>query len=236
MKKIELYTFVYNDEDFLPFFLKYYSTIVDKMTFIDSGSTDRTLELLKDYEVLQTGLTWWDWDALHGIRNSIWRDSKFDLVFFPDLDEIFYRPNLRDFLEENNYDVYQLEGYQMIADRFPYKDEDILSYNKGIPLPLHNKYTIFNPRKNIVFSDAHNIVKNPGLQINKFCIKLLHYKYLGAKRMTERAGIIRDRIPRGSYTRNINGNVLKIFPKYISSYDEYKVEIDGLMEIAKKVI
>jgi hypothetical protein len=93
MKKkitIDLFTYTFNDEDILPYFLKHYS-FVDQMTFIDSGSTDRTRQILDDHaskgkqhiRLMPTGLTWWDHETLHKLRNSIWKESQFDYVFFP---------------------------------------------------------------------------------------------------------------------------------------------------------
>ena len=232
--KIELFTFTYNDEDLLPFFLKHYESLVHKMTFIDSGSTDKTLEMVKNHNVVKTGLSWWDWDALHYMRNNIWRGSQYDLIFFPDLDEFFYRPDLLDFLERSKADIYQLKGYQMVADSFP-KNGSMLDIKLGIPLPLHDKYTIFKPTADIVFPDAHNITTN-SKSINRFGIKLLHYKYMGAKHMAERARKVKERVPANSFTHNINGNILKVFPSYFKTEEEYKVEIAGMLARAERII
>jgi len=233
--KIELYTFTYNDEDFLPFFLQYYSLIVDRMTFIDSGSTDRTLELIKDHEVVQTGLTWWDWDNLHSIRDSIWRDSEFDLIFFPDLDEIFYKENLRQWLDGHRSAIYKMKGYQMVSREFPELETNILDIKRGCPLPLHDKYTIFNPKADLKFVDAHNIATT-SRNINMLEIKLLHYKYLGADNMVRRANLIIDRVPRGSFSKNIDGNILVKFPAFIKTKREYQIEIEEMLEKSIAVI
>lgn len=235
MKKIELFTFIYNDKDLLPFFLNHYEPLVDKMTFIDSGSDDGSLDLIKRHEVIQTGLTWWNWDVLHKIRQTIWKNSKYDLIFFPDLDEFFYRKNLNYFLESSDYDIYQLEGFQMVSDKFPKPNTDILKINKGIPLPLHSKYTIFNPRADIEFIDAHNI-KTSSENISRFEIKLLHYKYLGVANMVRRTKLIQSRVPENSYCPNIGGNILKKFTSYVKTEEEYKIEISQMLKEAKVII
>lgn len=234
--QIELFTFTYNDEDLMPFFLKHYTPIVDKMTFIDSGSTDKTLAMIKGHNVIHTGLTWWDWDTLHEMRQNIWRNSQADLIFFPDLDEFFYKPDLRAFLEANQYDIYQLEGYQMVTKAFPSGD-NILNHRLGIPLPLHNKYTIFNPKINIDFPDAHSAISSSS-NINRFDIKLLHYKYLGAKHMAKRARLVFDRVPKDSFTKHVgvNGNILQRFPTYVKTEKEYEVEINDMVKKATVVI
>ncbi len=233
--KIELFTFVFNDEDLLPFFLRHYASIVDKMTFIDSGSTDKTLELIKDHKVVQTGLTWWDWDKLHGLRNTIWKQSNYDLVFFPDIDEFLYRQDLRGFLEKNTYDIYQVEGFQMISESFPKPGTDILNINLGVPYPLYNKYIIFNPKVDVFFPDAHN-VKTTSDNISKFEIKLLHYQHLGVDSMLKRSESIKKRVPSDSYTIHIRGNILDVFPHFVRYREECTANIKQLLLKATKVI
>lgn len=236
MKRIELFTFVYNDEDLLPFFLDHYGSMVDKMTFIDSGSTDATLQLIKDHEVVQTGLTWWDWGALHKIRQTIWKSSKYDLVMFPDLDEFFYRKNLRNFLEITSFDIYQMEGFQMVSKYFPAKGSSIFNIKKGVPLPLHNKYMIFNPRlPDLELPDAH-FISCSSTNISRLEIKLLHYKYLGVDNMMRRTKLVKSRVPADSYCEIIGGNVLEKFPSYIKTRQQYEQEINELLRIAKDVI
>jgi hypothetical protein len=184
MKRIELYTCVTNQKDFLPFFLDYYS-FVDKMTFIDSGSKDGTLELLKDHEVIQTGLKWFDIWALHNYKNTIWKGSKADLIFFPDLDEIFYKDNLREFLEDNNYDYYQFKGYDMVSKEYPKLGTNILDIKTGVLFPSMNKNMIFNPSIDISFLNAHHIITKS----TNYCageVKCLHYRWLGVDAMLKR--------------------------------------------------
>jgi hypothetical protein len=234
-KKIDLYTFIFNDAAFIPFFLDYYGPIADRMTFIDSSSTDGSLDLLKDHRVYQTGLDWWDWDYLHWMRQNVWKESKYDLIMFPDLDEIFYHPELKTFLNETDFDIYHMQGFQMVSKTFPVKGESILNYKKGIPLPLHNKYMIFKPQANISFPDAHYITTNSN-NVNEFAIKLLHYKFLGADHMAKRAKTIVSRVPPTSHCNNINGNILKVFPAFVKSREEYVQEIENYLQEAKDVI
>ena len=173
--KLESYTFVLNDEKILPFFLDYYTPIVDNMNFMDSGSTDNTVRIIKSYghKVTQTGLTFWDWDKMRNIYQNIWKGSKADYVFLMDADEFFYYPNLRDFLEESvdNIDIYQMEGYQMVSNSFP--KSNIFDINMGVRLPLYDKSTIFNPRVDIYHENAHEIITT-SKRICRRVIKLLH--------------------------------------------------------------
>jgi len=194
-KSIDLYAFIYNDEDILPYFLSYYS-FVKTMTFIDSGSDDNTLKILKsfngDIRITQTGLKWWDHNELHIYKNEIWKDSKADLVFFPDVDEIFYRPDLVEFLAERKNDIYEMQGFEMVSDGMP--KESLLEFKEGVPFQMYNKSTIFNPRINIYFPNAHirySLVTNVSIGD----IKLLHYRSLGIDMMKKRRDRERDRLP-----------------------------------------
>ena len=193
MKKIQLYTIVYNSERILPFFLNYYS-FVDKMTFIDSNSTDNTLKLIKDHEVVQTGLTWFNSWALHIYKNTIWRKTKTDadIILFPDCDEFFYKENLREFLETTDYDFYRLKGYEMVSDAYPALGTNILDIKTGYECPPFNKYTIFKNGLDIVFPNAHEALCE-SRNYSDGDIKLLHYRYLGASEMIRRKDILNER-------------------------------------------
>lgn len=202
-KSIDLFTFVYNDEDFLPFFLEYYS-FVNSMTFIDSGSTDNTIQIIKKYatpsrplvKIAQTGLTWWDHNTLHEFRNEIWKESKADFVFFPDCDEIFYHPDIKNFLNDSIFDIYEMDGYEMVCADFPSYDKSILSVNTGVPFHVYDKSTIFNPRIEIEFLNAH-LRYTRCTNVNIGDIKLLHYRSLGLSYMLKRRDRIKSRTPRG---------------------------------------
>ena len=223
MKKIQLYAIVYNGEDILPFFLDYYS-FVDKMTFIDSNSTDNTLRLIKDHEVIQTGLTWYDHWALHNYRNTIWRHKKTDadIIFFPDVDEFFYKENLREFLEITDYDFYHLRGYEMVSDTFPKVGTNILNIKMGVECPPFNKYTIFKNGLDIVFPNAHEVLCE-SKNYSDGDIKLLHYRYLGVDAMKKRRDV--------AVSRNLDS----FYMNYQS--DTYlALELERLLKEAKQVI
>jgi hypothetical protein len=205
MKRFDLYVFVYNDEDLLPFFLDYYS-FVDRMTFIDSGSNDKTLQIIEDFatptnpviRLTQTGLTFWDQEPLHELRNNIWRDSDMDLILFPDLDEIFYvEEGLQYYLSRTNCDVYEMEGFEMISDKFPKKGSKLTDIKTGFRFHPFNKSTIFKPNIDISFPNAHlrcTPTTNVDMTGN---LKLLHYRSLGLEMMLKRNERMIARLPKG---------------------------------------
>jgi glycosyltransferase involved in cell wall biosynthesis len=237
--KLESYTFVLNDEKMLPFFLNYYTPIVDCMNFMDSGSTDNTVEIIKSYghKVTQTGLKFWDWDKMRDIYQNIWKSSKADYVFLMDVDEFFYHSNLRAFLEESkdNIDIYQMEGYQMVANKFPVSNTNIFDINIGVRLPLYDKSTIFNPRVDIYHENAHEIVTT-SKRICRRVIKLLHYKFLGKEILMKRTELVKARVPKNSFCKYINGNILSVYPAFIKSEQQWQDEINQLLSQAEQVI
>jgi len=197
--KLDLYTFIFNDEDILPYFLDYYS-FVDRMNFIDSGSTDKTHEILKDFSdnyeglvtVYQTGLTWWDHEVLHSYRNNIWRNSRADYVLFPDCDEFFYhKMGLKEYLQESENDLFHMQGFEMVGHLPKGK---ITEVKRGVPYFMYNKATIFNPKIDIYFPNAH-LVCSPTANVNLGELKLLHYRNMGVPLMIKRIERERSRLP-----------------------------------------
>lgn len=241
-KKIELFTWTFNDEDMLPFYLDYYAPLVDRMTVIDDGSTDKTLDILKKYghcfdiTVIKTGKTWWDWDTGHLLRKNIWKGSKYDLIILADVDEIFYKVGLRDFLDNTNFDIYQLEGWQMVSKEFPkYGTDDLLDIKLGSKWNLYDKFSIFKPSANIKMLNNHEIGKTND-SISRKEIKLLHYKFLGVDVLTKRAEGIKARVPVDSYCKGIKGNILKVYPGFVRTRVEYEREIEEMLKKATQAI
>lgn len=235
--KIDLFAFCYNDAQYVPFFLDYYKPIVDTITFIDSGSDDGTLKLIKDYKVIHTGLKTWDWDAGHVILQNVWKDSDADYVFFPNMDEIFYHPNMRRFLERclGRFDVFKMRGFQMVADGFPRQGDSLLTLKMGVPYKLYDKPMIFNPKVGITFVNAHEMTTT-SKKVDNGSILLLHYKFLGVEEQLRRARLVLKRVPKDSFCKGIGGNILKVFPGLVKTRQEYAKEILDLKRQAKRII
>lgn len=190
--RIELYTFTFNDEKMLPYFLKKYD-FVDCMTFIDSGSTDKTIKIInsieKEHYIIETGLKIYDISVLTHFKNTIWQETNYDLVLFPDVDEIIPNSYLRSFFEISNADIYKCTGYEMVSDRFD------LETTKKIRSTWYDKIIAFNPKIKIVFAEgSHSAVFNEGNVNNE--LSLFHYKYLGLDYLLERRQKTIDRNPK----------------------------------------
>jgi glycosyltransferase involved in cell wall biosynthesis len=241
--KIDLYAFIYNDEDILPFFLDYYSPIADRITFIENGSTDRTVEILKAAQkkakpiikIFYSGMKTWDWDESMVLRNAIWQATNYDLVMWCDMDEVIYHKNLRKFLETNDYAIYQMKGYEMVSTRLPKEGTSLLDIKMGTHSYLLDKFLIWKKDANIKFTDAHHIA-DTNEDICSGEILLLHYKYLGVDIMVKRAEAIKARVPAESYCKGIKGNILKVFPGFVKTRQMYIAEIADRVSLAEKII
>jgi glycosyltransferase involved in cell wall biosynthesis len=160
--KIHLIVGCYNEERFLPYFLRHYS-FCDKITFLDDHSTDRTHEIIKSYPNTEIILR----DQPHGrpetdeligleLANNLYKkDRSYDWVIITCMDEFLYHPNLLQKLEEYKRDgvtVPLTTGYNMWSDKFPTEDkplEELVTlgeYSKN-----HSKSIIFNPKVDMNF-------------------------------------------------------------------------------------
>jgi glycosyltransferase involved in cell wall biosynthesis len=186
---IELYTITYNEEKILPFFLDHYSNFCDIINVYDNMSTDKTLEILNNFDRCKINIIPYDTnskldDSVYlDIKNNCWKNSSADYTIIVDADEFLYHPNIIDFLKNTDEYLYRPLGYDMWSEKFPQKD--ILNeINMGIRSINYDKICIFNPNeiKQINYSlgchQANPILNyGGGVDITIYDdLKLLHYK------------------------------------------------------------
>lgn len=104
--KYKLYAYVvcWNEIDIAPFVVDYWKQYAEKVIVYDNGSTDGTIEYLKNYQWIEirhfetTGL---DDTANMNIKNNCWKESKniADFVVVSDFDECLYSPILEQELD-----------------------------------------------------------------------------------------------------------------------------------------
>jgi glycosyltransferase involved in cell wall biosynthesis len=193
-----VYTVAYNEQDLLPFWLRHYQTIADKIIIYDHQSTDRTREIasahplveLRDYTVHPQ----MDDDSLTDFANTQYKEAVglADWVIWCDVDE-FVMVN-RDILFAYWLDdvaIPILDGYTMIADSFPQDDGRQLYEHcrDGIPDELYSKSAIFAPKVNINYTPGKHRVYptgGPWRRSNSLTIPLLHYRYFGPEWLAAR--------------------------------------------------
>jgi len=218
---IDAYTFCWNEEIMLKYYLNLYAPMCRKITLYDNGSTDKSKEITQQYDnvVWNTevyGQNEIDDKILTNVKNNCWKQSKdADWVIVGDIDEILYHVSglynyLKYIKEETNYRILRSTGYDMVSETIPKHDGNIYDENKfryGVKNEFFDKILIFSP------ASIDDINYPPGAHIAKPTIscsgwerrilqmsthvtelKLLHYKYLSEKHFLNRTDQFRQRL------------------------------------------
>lgn len=193
--KIDLYALCWNEERFLPYFLRHYSPLCRSITIWDNESTDGSLDIISSYpntKVVQhpTGNEIRD-DLWLEFKNTSWKESRgaaaADWVLVVDLDEIVYHPRLLEYLEACKAKGITLAwtvGYEMVSERFPETSGQIYEdVTDGVRDEWYSKPAIFDPNAITEINyepGAHTC--NPTGRVSEDHspdLKLLHYRFLG---------------------------------------------------------
>lgn len=190
---IDVYSVMYNEEFILPYFLRHYETIADRIFVWEDNSTDNTRKILEAHPKV----TILPMDK-HGDNDIYWVTELFpqyeiysplaDWVIIADADEFVYHPELLKYLKEEKEKgtrLLQCAGFSMVSDHLPTTSGQIYDeIQLGLPDKLESKWTIFSPDIWIRFHKGRH-----GRPRRKYCgnahrnsdIKLLHYRYMGEK-------------------------------------------------------
>lgn len=203
---VHVYAVCYNEELLLPYFLRHYETVAEKIVVFDGASTDRSVEILKDHPkvVLEHGSADFPTHAdrkynepvLMKIRNEAYKRSrgKADLVMVVDIDEIVYHVDLRGRLAAlltEGAKVIQVAGFEMVSMSPPSGDTQIyFEISSGFQNHRYNKATIFRPDIDIKyhFGCHDQDVEVPIVGHASSGIKLLHYRFLGPRHFADKYG------------------------------------------------
>lgn len=204
---LTVYSFNYNEEIMLPFFLKHYSSIAKKIVIYDNQSTDSSLQILKDWKDCEIEIREYDTNdkldnqTLINIKNECWKNADTEYVVVCDLDEFLYHSNLNDYIKKNSdADIFNIQGYNMIGNEIP---ENNLEYLYNI---IKCGVSDINFSKNIFFKKTNMIQSNygPGAHSNNFKghkrliktddeLKLLHYKWLSCQYVIDKHKMLKNR-------------------------------------------
>ena len=186
--KIYLYSVCFNEEVMLPYFLKYYSTFVNKITIYDNMSTDNSVNIMKQYGVEIIPFNYNNEFCeryLTHVRNTCYLNSDADLVIICDIDEIIYHPNiLSEFksMISNGFTIIKPTGFQMLSEILPSTIGQIFEeIINGIPDNMYSKPCIFNPKKVIInlHVGSHGAYPVGEVKLNNDNnLKLLHYRHI----------------------------------------------------------
>lgn len=160
--KIDLYTLCYNEMDILPFVIDYWKRFVSKAYVFDNGSTDGSIEYLKQYDWIEVipFKTEGQNDYVQAlIKNNCWKSFKADFVCVCDMDELIYSEDLEkelQYMKDNCYNVLGCKWYALCNDtKPPYTEGKLLHelcdkfYMQDINRthPHLGKFMIFDPNR-----------------------------------------------------------------------------------------
>lgn len=187
-----VFSISYNEAKMMPWFLRHYSAIADRIIIWDERSTDGTREMVKACPKAE--LRDWPWEGLddekfQGAVNNWWREAmgKADWVCWPDIDELLWHPKLDTFLENRIYSVIAAQGYALMSPAgWPADDGNSQLYElvkTGAPVWNYDKKILWRPTVNMVHTIGRHTY--PG-QFPKFIgrecpfkIKLFHCHHVG---------------------------------------------------------
>lgn len=197
---VHLYTFCFNEEDMIPYFLRHYEQFVDRFFIYDNGSSDLSLSLLREHPKVEVRkrFTWWRHDNVRFTRdkNNLWKQSrgKADFVIVCDMDEFLVHPKMDRLLEEakaNGTTILKPEGFQMVSRHFPSTSNQIYdAINTGRRETIFDKTVLFDPNNiDEIGFEIGSHISNPSGNVHLETpenLKLLHYSFIDLERVRNR--------------------------------------------------
>ena len=254
---IDAYTFCYNEEIRLKYYLNLYAPLCRTITIFDNGSTDSSKDIASKYDnVIWETETYKDEInefELKYLKSNCWKQSKdADWVVVSDVDEILYHKDglsayLHFLLNKTNKRIIRATGYDMVSTKLPshngnfYDDEE---FQYGVKNQDYDKTCIFSPKdvSEINYDwGAHQVspiaLYGPKKRTDKINfltlydgeLKLLHYKFISKDNYVNRQ--------KTSATR-LSENDRKIGCGYQYNYTKQKMEteFEYVYKQRKKVI
>jgi glycosyltransferase involved in cell wall biosynthesis len=205
--RIDLYASCWNEERIIPFFLRHYEPVVDRIIIFDDGSTDRSRELLAaSPKVELRRLRQGESSILMQMEelNHCWKESRgrADWVFICDMDEqIYHHRDLRVYLEQcKNAGITILNpvGVDIVSVDFPPLDSILTeTVRLCVRTFLQDKIAVFDPSAidEINYTPGRHLAKPIGRLVfpGEREVKLLHYKHLGLDYVQRRTKELQSR-------------------------------------------
>jgi glycosyltransferase involved in cell wall biosynthesis len=244
---VHVITNVHNERLLMPYFLRHYSPIADRIYVFDADSDDGTQEIVR--ECPNAHLIPWDCVGADDQRYMDLNNSAYiglsrnaaDWVFMVDADEFIYHPDLIGTLRqyrECDITIIVPEGFEMVSDHFPTTDGQIYDeVRRGIPGNSETKPCLFNPAMTMGFgAGKHNC--EPGYPqpydrarlATDSGIRMLHMSFLGLKHRQDRVAIRRSRLTQNNIDRGWGTDYL-----YVTD-DEIAAQHAAMMAGAKEIV
>lgn len=133
-KTITVHTLVQNEEKYLWFSVMSVIDFVDKVFIWDTGSTDKTLEIIKEIEKAKPGKVYFkevgkvDINEFTSIRQKMFEETKTDWFLILDGDEVWWKESIERLSETINKQGETLESivvpfYTLVGDIYHYQEK-----------------------------------------------------------------------------------------------------------------
>ena len=220
---IHLYAACWNEERIIPFFLRHYEPLVDRIVIYDDGSTDRSVELLRASPKVEVRAFKREaesyLDAHLALFETCWHESRggADWVCLVDLDEFLFHPDWRHYLEtqkDAGVTIIQALGFEMVSENFP-------PTGAALANALTRGYRDFHMDKTAIFSpDAieqinHFVGRHRCAPVGRlvppadYCMQLRHYKSLGLDYLLARSHALAGRVTEDDRARGWSVHYLR---------------------------
>jgi hypothetical protein len=214
---VYLYAPCWNDEAMIPYFLRHYEPVADRMFVFDDGSTDRSVELLRASPKVEVRTFEHRSDAHCFDSRDLWENAwkehrgEADWIIACNLDEHADHPDLRGYLERctrEGITIVPAAGYNMLSDRFPECAGRLCEHlRRGAPGPNVTKTMIFSARdiETMNYEPGRHRCKPAGRVVapSRPEVRILHYKHLGFDFVLRRHGELAARLRPGDRSRGM---------------------------------
>jgi hypothetical protein len=231
---LDVYTCIWNEATFVPFFLAHYGPVCRRIVALDDGSDDGTFEILAAHPKVEVrpmpeerrswvlaSTRWW---------NQVWTESPdADWVLFVAPDEIV-GPDLGAALIRHKAagtTVLKPRGFDMVSET-----TDAASANRGVFNPLYSKPCLFRPDK------ITGVDMSPGNHDATFAGEVVlrepddfvfrHYRYLGREQTWARYQALDAKRRAGDRARSFG-------VQYEMSRQEFDRTFDRMLKSAEPV-
>jgi glycosyltransferase involved in cell wall biosynthesis len=220
---IDLYAACWNEERIIPFFLRHYEPLVDRIIIYDDGSTDRSVELLRTSPKVEVRPLRRD-EASYLERHlalfeTCWHESRgrAEWVCFVDLDEFLFHPEWHRYLaaqKKAGITVIQALGFDMVSETFPPPGADLAtSLTRGQRDVHMDKTGLFDPEA--IEQINHYVGRHRCAPTGRvvlpaeYSMQLRHYKNLGLDYLLARTHALAGRLTDEDRARNWSGHYLR---------------------------
>lgn len=220
---IHLYAACWNEERIIPFFLRHYEPLVDRIVIYDDGSTDRSVELLRaspKVEVRPFKRAAESYLDAHLILfESCWQESRghADWVCLVDLDEFLFHPDWDLYLaaqKDAGVTLIKAVGYDMVSEDFPPADAALATLlTRGQRSHTLDKTALFDPDaiEQINHIVGRHLCYPVGrvVPLAKHGMQLRHFKTLGLDYVLARTHALAGRVNDDDLARGWSAHYLR---------------------------